>query len=736
MSHSCLRIEEGMLRHGLLFLIVISFLVAGCQKSGLSDHALAGKIADVSGLVTAQDWKSIVKIGEKTKDPLLLLASDYANFQLEAFDKVLKSAEIKEKEFKPYQIYLKAMAAFQSRNYELASTFKIPNDLPKTLTGRLQLNRAQSFKEIKNLDEARKLLIQFLAETKQVQLKGDAILLLADIEWQLNFKEDALKRYRTLYESFPLTDTEDQAVNRLSEGGKFSEIDLETHISRIQKLQRAAQFSRASDQIKKLLQSAPGLQQEKILLADAQLSFAMRDYGRSFKLSKNSLQKKLALEQEIDWRNLLAWSLIRLGRSDEGQEEYKKLLKMKIPEKDRETILLRLGASATDGKQYDVAMKLFKELREKFPKGRYQESAHWYEAWALYQQGIKESPINEGLLRQSLRLLSKLPNLPDGANLEPQSLYWRSQIHRTLQEHEREKYEISKLEFKWKFSYYNLLSRDQPFQFLREMKIRSPEKMSFENIETVHFESKMAWRRLEAFRGMHLMEWARLELESFLESVQNRNSNFKSAVAKRLRDIEDWPDLVKWTENNFEKDLEGATENSDYLQFLYPRAHEIAVMAASKEFDVSPYLIWGIMREESRFEVEIRSRAGAEGLMQLMPHLAKRIGRNLGDRSPYAGWMFDAKRNIRFGTFHLRELDDQVDDIPGSEALKTVLMIASYNAGIDPVKRWVKEQDTTRVDAFVESIPYTETKGYVKRVLQTAYIYHRLYGPIQKKEKI
>jgi len=698
-----------------------------CSKGRVYEGLPVDQGTAVASLVTAQDWKGLIRLTEKSRDPLLALARDYAHLQLENFDKVTSSEILRTEDFGSYQIYLKALAAFQGRDYELAKSYSVPTDLPYRLRARLKLNRAQSFRELKKLDEARNLLIQFLGESKSVLLRGDALLLLADIEWELGLKDEALKRYRNLYESFPLTDTEDQAAIRLSEGGKFEEIDLETHLGRIQRLQRAAQFSRAGEQINKLLRNTAPEKRNKIILADAQLSFAMRDYSRSFKLSRDSLKKKLDLEQEIDWRNLFAWSLIRLGRSDEGQEEYRKLLQMKIPERNRETILLRLGASAIDRNQYDDAMKLFRELREKFPRGRFLETTHWFEAWALYNQGIKGDPMNEGYLRQALRLLIKLPALPEGSHLEPQSLYWRSKIHQGLLEPSKEAYEKNRLDSKWKFSFYRLLSDERPFEFLQEKSVRPehPPKMNVES--SSHFEAKVSWRRLEAFRAIHFMDWARLELEDFLASVQSRNSVFKDAVANRLRSIEDWPDLVRWTENNFGTDLESATADSDHLRYLYPRAHEQAVLKASREFEVSPYLIWAIMREESRFEVEIRSHAGAEGLMQLMPHLAKRIGRNLGDRSPYPGWMFNPKRNIRFGTFHLRELEDQVKDFPVSRPLKTVMMVAAYNAGIDPVRRWIKEQDTRHVDSFVESIPYTETKAYVKRVLQTAYIYHRLY---------
>jgi hypothetical protein len=71
-----------------------------------------------------------------------------------------------------------------------------------------------------------------------------------------------------------------------------------------------------------------------------------------------------------------------------------------------------------------------------------------------------------------------------------------------------------------------------------------------------------------------------------------------------------------------------------------------------------------------------------------------------------------------------------------SEDLKWVIVVASYNAGIDPVIRWLKQKDSTRVDNFVESIPYAETRLYVKRVLQTAHIYYQLYSLSEVKKEV
>src|SRR5690606_22263701 len=105
---------------------------------------------------------------------------------------------------------------------------------------------------------------------------------------------------------------------------------------------------------------------------------------------------------------------------------------------------------------------------------------------------------------------------------------------------------------------------------------------------------------------------------------------------------------------------------------------------------------------------------------------ADRIGRVLGTASRP---LSDPARNIRFGAYHLKEIQNLVAGLPVSKEFHPVLLIASYNAGFHNVKRWIKEIPVDDLPTFIESIPYSETRNYVKRVLQSAYLYYRLYWP-------
>ncbi len=130
--------------------------------------------------------------------------------------------------------------------------------------------------------------------------------------------------------------------------------------------------------------------------------------------------------------------------------------------------------------------------------------------------------------------------------------------------------------------------------------------------------------------------------------------------------------------------------------------------------------VFGLMRQESRFVDYARSGVGATGLMQIMPATAKWIANQLGlGRKAHAG-VGNPETNIRFGTFYLKHIYDSLDQSP-------VLATAGYNAGPGRARRWQAETPLEGA-IYVESIPFGETREYVKRVLTNAMFYRNRFG--------
>ena len=152
----------------------------------------------------------------------------------------------------------------------------------------------------------------------------------------------------------------------------------------------------------------------------------------------------------------------------------------------------------------------------------------------------------------------------------------------------------------------------------------------------------------------------------------------------------------------------------------YPKVFEPFVMSAAKEFDLDPFLIWALMRQESQFQPQVVSKAGAVGLMQMMPATAGDIAARLGVPIEEVK-LDDPEINIRFGSFYLRSMLDQFSN-------NADMALAAYNGGGGNVRRWKKSAHMTAVEDFPTSITYLETREYITIVMDAFQVYKWFYG--------
>jgi soluble lytic murein transglycosylase len=159
-------------------------------------------------------------------------------------------------------------------------------------------------------------------------------------------------------------------------------------------------------------------------------------------------------------------------------------------------------------------------------------------------------------------------------------------------------------------------------------------------------------------------------------------------------------------------------EHDFALRFITPFRDDIK--RASAERGLDPAWVFGLIRQESRFITDIGSSAGAQGLMQIMPATGRWIADKLEQRNFRIEHLHEARTNIRFGTFYLRNVLDDLDGSP-------VLASAGYNAGPRRPQRWRETlSGPVEGEIFAEIIPFNETRDYVKKVLANATLYAAL----------
>ena len=156
----------------------------------------------------------------------------------------------------------------------------------------------------------------------------------------------------------------------------------------------------------------------------------------------------------------------------------------------------------------------------------------------------------------------------------------------------------------------------------------------------------------------------------------------------------------------------------DYsLRYLAP--YRDAILPRTKALALDDSWVYGLMRQESRFVTSAHSGVGASGLMQVMPATARIVARKIGLRGYRPGQVNDMETNVTLGTHYLKMVLDSLDNHP-------VLACTAYNAGPGRAKRWRGDR-TLEGAIYAETIPFAETRDYVKKVMANSVYYSALF---------
>jgi soluble lytic murein transglycosylase len=170
---------------------------------------------------------------------------------------------------------------------------------------------------------------------------------------------------------------------------------------------------------------------------------------------------------------------------------------------------------------------------------------------------------------------------------------------------------------------------------------------------------------------------------------------------------------------------DGYSRDKRDWELMYPRPHLELIEKYAREYDIAPPLLYGLIRTESAFREAVVSRAGAVGLMQLMPATAKdmaeRLRRGGGPDYFNGNGVVDSTNpslNVHIGTYYFKYLLDYFDD--------TILALMAYNGGQNRVRR-LRAASKLPIDLFVETVVNNENRDYGKRVPASARVYQELY---------
>ena len=260
-----------------------------------------------------------------------------------------------------------------------------------------------------------------------------------------------------------------------------------------------------------------------------------------------------------------------------------------------------------------------------------------------------------------------------------------------------------------KFIYDKIARERDYYGFLAADRIQQPYEMNEKPLQFTDFEIGRvidypplirARELLEAGQTYHAyQEW------KYLTAGFNKK---KLQIAAYIAHQWDWHHTAIFTV--------ARAKHYDDLQLRFPQPYDDIVMKNAKRFSLRPEYVYGVMRQESAMNSLARSHAGASGLMQLMPATAKDVAKELNIKAPNRTALLQPKLNVQLGSKYLRSMLDRYDN-------QQVLATASYNAGPHRVKRWLPSENNMSADVWVDTIPYDETRKYVRRVMAYSTVY-------------
>ena len=257
--------------------------------------------------------------------------------------------------------------------------------------------------------------------------------------------------------------------------------------------------------------------------------------------------------------------------------------------------------------------------------------------------------------------------------------------------------------------YHHLLAKDHlGIRYNAAQDRNEPSSSDMQRLnQDVHFRRAFALKNINAGDTYILREWNWAVRQAYLK----QDDGLLLAAAKRATDM-GWYDRAIYAADRTVKKHNNA--------YRFPTPHQSLVVSHSQNAGIDPAWAYGLMRQESRFVTQARSHVGAGGLMQIMPDTAKLVARKMGETYNPAA-LSDTNTNIRYGTYYLSTIQSQLSNSP-------VLATAGYNAGPNRARRWQPEFQTIAADQYAESIPLSETRDYVKKVMTNAAHYGALLG--------
>jgi soluble lytic murein transglycosylase len=528
-------------------------------------------------------------------------------------------------------------------------------------------------------------------------------------------RDVAALAYRQLRVLAPTTGYAEAASDRLdvlvSAGTPLPPLSLAERIDRAERLLRGGVPKTAGDEAERIAGEArdAGIAVRALrVVGDAAARLGRYDAAAK---ALDAAAKRAPSDQQPRLRIEQARFLIRSGQ-DKRAITLLEAVGASAPEREASEALAMQARALDEGSRDAEAVAVYRQIVKRFPNRDVAALALWRLGWLAWLRGDPRGAAAEW---------RRVAEVSGGRGLRLPALYWRGRALESLKDEAGAEALYSKVLSEAPRGYYGMLAAQRvvgPAPAAMPREISSP-TLPANPTEVLKADPRFA--RVDLLRRLGLIENAWEELEDVVESSVGDPVRLYGASTAYARE-ERYHLALRIVRRHF-----GTLSTSGdpalpraFWEVIYPLGWRDEVADTAKRAGIDPYLVAAIVREESSYYPRAVSRAGARGLMQLMPATAKPMADVRGLPFDGGGLLDDPRANLEMGTVFLAGLMKEFGE--------PRLAIAAYNAGPRRVREWWKARRTSDMEVFVEQIPYDETRNYVKRVMLAWSEYRRVYA--------
>jgi soluble lytic murein transglycosylase len=653
---------------------------------------------------------------------LALGAGDYFAKNHELAAEQLRLASEDPRKLGDYARYYRARSLVETENHAGAAwvlvDFQSRYPTSRLLPAAVRV-RAESLIRAEHPEKAR----EALDAAKDVVSEPVRLYLLGRISELGGRLKEAVETYRRVYYYYPLSPQAPDAEGRLNAlrrtmGAAYPDAPASWRLARADALFDGRQYSRACTEYRLAVDGLTGKDLDR-----ARVGIGACDYERLRTTNAYSWLRGLDVnDPESDAKRL--YYLVQCARRKDQTSEFERRLEeldRKYPRSSwYEEALFALGNyyllendTRRYGKYYELAAR-------NFPKGEHAAIAHWKTCWRAY---LERDPRARPLLEEHLGLYPWSPQASAAA-------YWLGRLAEKEGHEALAKDLYAGIARYFPHYYYALLARQRLDEIGMPEGETDPLAAKFLTIVSkrrdlsgeIGAETGATLSRGKLLFELGLKDDAERELLTADYRANDAHhvglELHRQAVARgdHYRGLRH---MKRYGFGYLRMPLDSMPRAFWESLFPLPWGDELLASAAPHELD--PYVVAGLIRQESEFNPGARSRAGAMGLMQIMPATGRGLAQRLGIQSFSTGHLYRPELSLRLGTFHLKQVFNRYQN-------ELEISLAAYNAGEHRAAKWIQWGDFDEPGKFVETIPFTETRGYVQSVLRNADIYRQLYG--------